>query len=102
MRFLVTLERGEDGYVVVECPALPGCVSQGKTEEEALANIKDAIVGILEVRRKHGLPFPEVHTSEVEVAGPSLPPHADGSHDCQHQRKVSRRIGTGGLGVSPR
>ncbi len=67
MRFLVTLERGEDGYIVVECPALPGCVSQGKTEEEALSNIKDALVGILKVRRKHKLPLPAAHTAQVRV-----------------------------------
>jgi Uncharacterized conserved protein len=46
---MVTLEQGEDGYIVVECPSLPGCVSQGKTEEEALANIKEAIELWLEV-----------------------------------------------------
>jgi predicted RNase H-like HicB family nuclease len=39
----VTLEPAEDGWIVAECPALPGCVSQGKTEEEAMANIKEAI-----------------------------------------------------------
>lgn len=68
MKFPVTLEQGEDGYIVAECPALPGCVSQGRTEEEALANIKDAINGILKVRQKHGLPIPEVQVTEVEVA----------------------------------
>lgn len=47
MVFHVKLEHAEDGWVVVECPALPGCVSQGKDEEEALANIKEAIVGWL-------------------------------------------------------
>jgi predicted RNase H-like HicB family nuclease len=49
MYLTVTLEQGEDGYIVVECPSLPGCVSQGKTEEEALANIKEAIGLWLEV-----------------------------------------------------
>lgn len=43
MLFHVTLEEAEDGWVVAECPALPGCVSQGKDEEEALANIREAI-----------------------------------------------------------
>jgi predicted RNase H-like HicB family nuclease len=47
MLFHVTLEHAEDGWVVVECPALPGCVSQGKDEEEALTNIKEAIVAWL-------------------------------------------------------
>ena len=49
MNLTVTLERGDDGYIVVECPSLPGCVSQGRTEEEALANIKEAIELWLEV-----------------------------------------------------
>jgi predicted RNase H-like HicB family nuclease len=43
MIFHVTIEHAEDGWVVAECPALPGCVSQGKDEEEALKNIKEAI-----------------------------------------------------------
>jgi predicted RNase H-like HicB family nuclease len=43
MIFHVTLNRAEDGWIVAECPALPGCVSQGKDEEEALKNIKEAI-----------------------------------------------------------
>ena len=43
MMLHVTLEPAEDGWFVVECPALPGCVSQGATEEEALANIREAI-----------------------------------------------------------
>ncbi|MCZ6547394.1 MAG: type II toxin-antitoxin system HicB family antitoxin, partial [Deltaproteobacteria bacterium] len=49
--YLVTVITGEDGYIVAECPALPGCVSQGKTKKEALKNIREAIEGILEVRR---------------------------------------------------
>jgi predicted RNase H-like HicB family nuclease len=47
MMFHVTLERAEDGWIVAECPALPGCVSQGKDEEEALENIKEAITAWL-------------------------------------------------------
>jgi hypothetical protein len=43
MMFHVTLEQAEDGWLVAECPALPGCVSQGKDEREALENIKEAI-----------------------------------------------------------
>jgi predicted RNase H-like HicB family nuclease len=55
MKFLVTLERDEDGFVVVECPSLPGCLSQGRTEAEALANIRDAIDASLETRQKYGI-----------------------------------------------
>ena len=47
MVFHVTLDKAEDGWVVAECPALPGCVSQGKDEQEALANIKEAIAAWL-------------------------------------------------------
>lgn len=47
MIFHVTLEHAEDIWVVAECPALPGCVSQGKDDEEALANIKEAITAWL-------------------------------------------------------
>ena len=49
MRFKVIISNGEDGWLVVECPSLPGCVSQGRTVEEALENIKDAIQGCLNV-----------------------------------------------------
>jgi predicted RNase H-like HicB family nuclease len=47
MIFHVTVHPEEDGWIVVECPALPGCVSQGRDEKEALANIKEAITGWL-------------------------------------------------------
>lgn len=49
MRFKVLISEGEDGWLVVECPSLPGCISQGRTIEEALENIKDAIQGCLDV-----------------------------------------------------
>jgi len=66
MKLPVTLERDETGMVVAECPAIPGCVSQGHTEEEALANIREAIVACLEVRAEQGLPL-TVRTAEIEV-----------------------------------
>jgi predicted RNase H-like HicB family nuclease len=47
MVFHVTLNKAEDGWIVAECPALPGCVSQGRTEQEALENIKEAIAAWL-------------------------------------------------------
>lgn len=47
MVFHVTLTKAEDGWLVAECPALPGCVSQGKDEQEALTNIKEAIAAWL-------------------------------------------------------
>jgi predicted RNase H-like HicB family nuclease len=66
MRFQVTLDRDEDGVWVVECPSIPGCVSQGTTKEEALRNIQEAIALCLEVRAEHGLPL-TIETREVEV-----------------------------------
>lgn len=47
MMFHVVLKKDEDGWFVAECPALPGCYSQGKTEQEVLANIKEAITAWL-------------------------------------------------------
>ena len=66
MKFLVTLERDDAGWIVAECPALPGCVSQGKSEAEALENIKEAIELSLETRRAEGLPL-ALEVAEVEI-----------------------------------
>ena len=55
----VILYRGEDGYWVVECPSLPGCISQGKTKEEAITNIKEAISGYIASLEKDNLSIPE-------------------------------------------
>jgi predicted RNase H-like HicB family nuclease len=66
MQFNVVLDRDEDGMWVVECPAIPGCVSQGKTKQEALKNIKEAIQLCLEVRAERGLPL-TIETKQVEV-----------------------------------
>ena len=66
MRFIVTIDRDEDGMFVVESPSIPGCVSQGKTEQEAIVNIKDAIKQCLEVRAERGMPL-TVRMREVEV-----------------------------------
>jgi predicted RNase H-like HicB family nuclease len=67
MKFNVTLDRDEDGVWIVECQAIPGCVSQGQTKEEALENIKEAIALCLEVRSEQGLPL-TIETRQVEVA----------------------------------
>ncbi len=69
MKFVVTLENDEDGYVVASCPALPGCHSQGRNREEAVANIREAIRGYIASMRKHGEPIPAItEVEEVEVA----------------------------------
>ena len=67
MVFTVTVDRDEDGVWIVERPSIPGCVSQGETKEEALANVKDAIRLCLEVRAEKGLPL-TIETRQVEVA----------------------------------
>jgi len=67
MKFIVTLFQDEDGVFVAECPAIPGCVSQGKTEIEAESNIRQAIKECLEVREEKGMPL-TVSTRQVEVA----------------------------------
>ncbi len=69
MKFLVTLDRDEDGWIVAECPALPGCATQGRTNEEALTSIREAIEVSLETRKAHGLPLAlEVREVEVQVS----------------------------------
>ena len=67
MKMIVTLERDESGMLVAECPAIPGCVSQGKTEEEALANIREAIAACVEARVANGMPV-TVAVREIEVS----------------------------------
>jgi predicted RNase H-like HicB family nuclease len=67
MKFVVTIDRDEDGAYVAECPAIPGCVSQGTTEEEALTNVQDAIRECLEVRAELGMPL-TVTVRQVEIS----------------------------------
>lgn len=66
MKIIVTLERDESGMIVAQCPAIPGCVSQGKTRDEAIANIREAIQACVEARAAHGMPL-TVETEEIEV-----------------------------------
>ena len=66
MKFVVTLDRDEDGAWIAECPSIPGCVSQGSTKDEALANVEEAIQLCLEVRSERGLPL-TLETKQIEV-----------------------------------
>ncbi|MEZ6055123.1 MAG: type II toxin-antitoxin system HicB family antitoxin [Planctomycetaceae bacterium] len=66
MKFVVTIDRDEHGVWIVECPSIPGCVSQGATREESLANIREAITLCLEVRAERGMPL-TLETQLVEV-----------------------------------
>lgn len=54
----VVIYPGEDGWWVAECPSLPGCLSQGETREQAIANIKEAIQGYVKTLEEDGLPVP--------------------------------------------
>jgi predicted RNase H-like HicB family nuclease len=66
MKLLVTIYQDEDGWFVVDCPVIPGCMSQGETEAQALQNIQEAIQLCLEVRQEQGLPL-LLETREVEA-----------------------------------
>jgi predicted RNase H-like HicB family nuclease len=67
MKLSVTLEQDKTGMIIAECPAIPGCVSQGATEEEAVANIREAVVGCLEARADAGMPL-TIRTVELDLA----------------------------------
>ena len=66
MKFFITIYQDEDGYYIAECPAIPGCLSQGKSLREAEKNIHDAIKACLEVRAEQGMPL-TVTVKQVEV-----------------------------------
>jgi predicted RNase H-like HicB family nuclease len=65
MKFRVVLQRDEDGVIAAEVPALPGCISQGATRDEALSNIREAIAGYLDSLKAHGDPIPPPIDEEV-------------------------------------
>ena len=68
MKLRIIIEQDEDGMFVAECPTLPGCISQGKTREEAVDNIKDAIHGYIESLKKHNEPIPpSIQEDVVEI-----------------------------------
>ena len=70
MRYRVLIEQDEDGMYVAEVPSLPGCLSQGKTRNEAIENIKEAIVGYIESLEANGEPIPPSVNEEVVEVGP--------------------------------
>lgn len=65
MRYRVLIEQDEDGMYVAEVPALPGCISQGQTREQAVESIREAIAAYLESLEAHGDPIPPPITEEV-------------------------------------
>ena len=69
MKYRITIYQDEDGMFIAECPALPGCISEGKTRKEAVSNIRDAIEGYLASLKKHGEPVPpSIEEELVEVS----------------------------------
>ena len=64
----VVIYPGEDGYWVAECPSLPGCISQGKTKEEAVTNIKEAINGYISTLKDDNLPIPTENFDAMVMA----------------------------------
>ena len=66
MKLLVTLQQDQNGMIVAECPAIPGCISQGATEPEAMDNIREAIAGCLATRSANQMPL-TIEVREVEV-----------------------------------
>ena len=64
----VIVYSGEDGFWVAECPSLPGCVSQGQSREDAIANIREAIEGYIFALREDNLPVPEERFDALIVA----------------------------------
>jgi len=64
----VIIYPGEDEFWVAECPSLPGCVSQGKTREEAIANIREAIEGHVAALKEDGLSIPEERFETLVLA----------------------------------
>ena len=67
MKLVITVFQDEDGVYVAECPSIPGCVSQGSSEQEATANLQEAIRECLAVRAAKGMPL-TITTRELEVA----------------------------------
>jgi len=65
IRFRVLIEKDEDGVFVAEVPSLPGCISQGKTRNEAVRNVQEAIAAYLESLKAHGEPIPPSIDEEV-------------------------------------
>ena len=70
MKFRILVRQDEDGMFVSEVPELPGCISQGRTRNDAISNTKDAISGYIASLKKHGEPIPpsiEEETVEIPV-----------------------------------
>lgn len=98
MKFVTTLERDEDGVWIAECPSVPGCVSQGQTRDEALANIREAIAACLEVRAERGLPL-TIETQQVQLG--ALYVFSEASASGAAFSKASRSSGCVNISMPP-
>ena len=67
LNFKIVLENDEDGWIVATCPSLPGCVSQGRTEKQALKNMKEAIELHIKALAEDGMPFQSKRKNKKEV-----------------------------------
>ena len=65
MKFRVLIEQDEDGMFIAQVPSLPGCISQGKTRDEAIRNIQEAVIGYIESLKAHGDPIPPSIDEEI-------------------------------------
>ena len=71
MNFKVVLEKGDDGWITATVPSLPGCISQGRTEKEAIANIREAIDLHVSSLAREGIPVAPGRSKTVEVSVPA-------------------------------
>ena len=79
----VIIYRGQDGFWVSECPSLPGCISQGKTKPEAIANIREAIDGWIETAKGHGQTIPDENfDTQVLVVRANCLAHSGNIYVC--------------------
>ncbi|HNW36026.1 MAG TPA: type II toxin-antitoxin system HicB family antitoxin [Candidatus Ozemobacteraceae bacterium] len=67
MKFLITIQQGDYGFIIAECPALPGCMTQGKNRKEVLENIREAIELSIETRKARSMPVFEVEELDIAV-----------------------------------
>jgi predicted RNase H-like HicB family nuclease len=69
MKYRILIEIDEDGMYISNCPTLPGCISQGKTRQESIENITDAMKGYIESLKKHDEPIPlPIYEEMIEIA----------------------------------
>ena len=61
----IIIKLGEDGFWLAECPSLPGCISQGRSKQEAIKNIRSAIQGYLEVLKQDEVPIPDDNMESI-------------------------------------